>query len=396
MNVALSPTDDKTPAYSHRLHFRGVILANLGSPASPREEDVRVYLDEFLMDPRILDMPWPLRWLIVKRFILPKRPAQSARAYRSIWRKDGSPLIAFTERVRAKLEAHLETPVVIAMRYGQPSVCAGLEKLLERIQPGGEVILLPMYPHYAMSTYETLALKTLAEFEKLVGVKVTDDKAATRWLRESVVAAQGDGRAIVRQVGDYTLRVIPPHYDHPDYIASLAASIRPVLDADDFDYILFSFHGIPERHLQKTTLKVGLTQRRKGAKKKGDGDVDNKAQALDYRHQALMTMHLTARALGLDSGRYSLAFQSRLGRDKWLGPATADELTRLARAGVKRLAVVTPSFTVDCLETLEEMGIAGRETFMAAGGEHFQLIPCLNDRDDWVRALAGMVEASSG
>ncbi len=373
---------------------RGLLLANLGSPAAPTEEAVRVYLDEFLMDPRVLDLPYPLRWLIVKRFILPKRPAHSARAYQRVWRREGSPLIAFTERVRAKLEARLEMPVVTAMRYGQPSVRAGLEKLLGRIEPGGEVILLPMYPHYAMSTYETLALKTLAELEKLVGVKVTDDKAATRWLRESVVAAQGDGRAIVRQVGDYTLRVIPPHYDHPDYIASLAASIRPILDADDFDHLLFSFHGIPERHLHKTTLEVGLTQRRKGAKgKEGREEVDSEVRALDYRHQALMTTRLTAGALGLGPDRNSLAFQSRLGRDKWLGPATADELTRLARAGVKRLAVVTPSFTVDCLETLEEMSLTGRDTFLRAGGERFQLIPCLNDRDDWVRALAGMVAA---
>ncbi len=370
----------------------GLLLANLGSPASPTEEDVRVYLDEFLMDSRILDMPYPLRRLIVKRFILPKRPAQSARAYQSIWWEEGSPLIVLTERVRAKLAARLEMPVVKAMRYGQPSVRSGLETLLEQIDPGGEVILLPMYPHYAMSTYETLALKSLAELEALVGTKATGDKAATRWLREAVTRA--DGRAITRQVGEYTLRIIPTHYNHPDYIAALAASIRLILDAKDFDHLLFSFHGIPERHLQKTTLKVGLTQRRKSAKKKGEEEMDNEAQALNYRYQVWMTTHLTARALGLRPDQYSIAFQSRLGRDKWLGPATADVLARLPRAGVKRLAVVTPSFTVDCLETLEEIGMAGRETFMAAGGERFQLIPCLNDRDDWVTALAGMVEAS--
>ncbi len=389
MNVALSPTDDKTPAYSNRLHLRGVILANLGSPASPDEADVRVYLDEFLMDSRILDMPYPLRWLIVKRFILPKRPAQSASAYQSIWWEDGSPLIALTDRVRAKLEARLNMPVVMAMRYGQPSVRSGLEKLLGRIEPGGEVILLPMYPHYAMSTYETLALKTLAEFEKLVGVKVTGDRAATRWLRGAVAQAQADRKAIARQVGEYTLRIIPPHYDHPDYIASLAASIRPILDSNDFVHLLFSYHGIPERHLHKTAPRGA------GCLRDGCCATAAAAHAVCYRHQVFTTTRLVAQTLALRPDQYSVAFQSRLGRDKWLEPATADELARLARVGVKRLAVVTPSFTVDCLETLEEIGIAGRETFLDAGGEHFQLIPCLNDRDDWVTAMAGMVAASA-
>ena len=381
----------------------GLLLANLGSPASPAEEDVRVYLDEFLMDARIIDMPYPLRWLIVKRFILPQRPAQSARAYQRIWWEEGSPLIVLTDRVRARLEARLGMPVVTAMRYGQPSVRAGLEKLLGSIESGGEIILLPMYPHYAMSTYETLVLKTLAEMEALLGAKVTGDKTATRWLREAVTRA--DERTITRRVGEYTLRIIPPHYDHSDYIAALAASIRPILDANDFDHLLFSFHGIPERHLHKTAPRGSGCLRESCCMSKNEWGreevISNQLsvssekllQRVCYRHQAFATMHLAARALGLDFDRYSLAFQSRLGRDKWLEPATADELARLARAGVKRLAVVTPSFTVDCLETLEEIGMVGREIFLRAGGEHFQLIPCLNDRDDWVRALAEMVEA---
>ncbi len=388
------------------LPSQGVLLANLGSPASPTEEDVRVYLDEFLMDSRILDMPYPLRWLIVKRFILPKRPAQSAHAYQSIWWEEGSPLIVLTDRVRAKLEARLGMPVVMAMRYGQPSVRSGLETLLERIEPGGEVILFPMYPHYAMSTYETLALKTLAEFEKLVGVKATGDKAATRWLRESVARAEADGWAIARQVGAYTLRIIPPHFYHSDYIASLTASIRPFLDNDDFDHLLFSYHGIPERHLHKTAPRGSrclqgdccVTERGKVISNQYSVfsvqySRSNNTYAVCYRHQVFETTRLVARALGLWPDQYSIAFQSRLGRDKWLEPATADELARLARAGVKRLAVVTPSFMVDCLETLEEIGMAGRETFLDAGGDHFQLIPCLNDRDDWVAAMAGMVAA---
>ncbi len=369
------------------MHPRGLLLANLGSPDSPSESDVRAYLDEFLMDPRIIDMPYPLRWLIVKRFILPKRPAQSAHAYQTIWWEEGSPLIVLAERVRAKLEARLDMPVALGMRYGNPSVRAGLEALLAQIDPGGEIILLPMYPHYAMSTYETLALKLLAEFQKLIGVKVTPDQAAERWLRDAV--SQADGRALALAVGEYTLRIIPPHYDHPDYIAALADSIRPILASDDLDHVLFSYHGIPERHLHKTAPKGA------GCLREGCCTTATAAHALCYRHQVFTTTRLAARKLGLRPDQYAIAFQSRLGRDKWLEPATADELARLPRAGVNRLAVVTPSFTVDCLETLEEIGIAGRETFLEAGGEHFQLIPCLNDNDDWVEAMAGMVLADS-
>jgi ferrochelatase len=365
-------------------HFtKGVLLANLGSPASPDEADVRAYLDEFLMDSRIIDMPYPLRWIIVKRFILPKRPAESAHAYQSIWWEEGSPLIVLTERVRVKLEARLGMPVVKAMRYAQPSIRTGLETLLQQVDAGGEIILLPMYPHYAMSTYETLVLKTLAELETLAGVRQTGDRQAQRWLREAVARAQG--RSFSRPVGDYTLTVIPPHYDHPDYIASLVASARGVLEAGDFDHFLFSYHGIPERHLHKTAPK--------GAGCLSDGcctaSVD--AHAVCYRHQVHATTRAFARAVGLHPDQYSLSFQSRLGRDEWLKPYTAEELARLARAGVKRLAVITPSFTVDCLETLEEIGMEGRDIFLEAGGEDFQLIPCLNDSDDWIEAMAGMV-----
>ena len=362
---------------------RGVLLANLGSPASPEEADVRAYLDEFLMDPRVLDMPYPLRWLIVKRFILPKRPAESAHAYQSIWWDEGAPLIVLTNRVREKLEARLGMPVITAMRYGEPSVRTGLESLLARVDPGGEVILFPMYPHYAMSTYETLALKTLTELEKLVGVQVTDDKVAERWLRDAI--SHEGGRSIARQVGPYTLRIIRPHYHHPGYIQALAASIRPVLASGDVDLLLFSYHGIPERHLHKTSPK-GVRCLRDDCCRTA-----TTAHALCYRHQVFTTTRLVARALGLRPDQYTISFQSRLGRDAWLKPYTAEELVRLARAGVKRLAVVTPSFTVDCLETLEEIGMAGRSSFLDAGGEDFRRIPCLNDNDDWVEVMAGMV-----
>ena len=360
---------------------------------------MRAYLDEFLMDSRIIDLPYPLRWFIVKRMIMPKRPAQSARAYQSVWWEEGSPLIVLTERVRAKLAARLEMPVVMAMRYAQPSIRAGLEDLLKRIEPGGEIILLPMYPHYAMSTYETLVLKTLAELEQLAGIRPTPDRRAQSWLRSAV--QESKGRTFSRIVGGITLRVIPPHFHHPDYINALSASIKPWLKDGDYDHMLFSYHGIPERHLHKTAPRGSkclredccMTANERGREEvfSNQYSVISNSQALCYRRQAFITMHKTARALGLSPDRYSLSFQSRLGRDEWLKPYTVDELPRLARAGVKRLVVITPSFTVDCLETLEEIGMEGREIFLQAGGEDFQLIPCLNDNDDWIKAMAGMI-----
>ncbi len=392
----------------NHINYRGVLLANLGSPLSPTEPDVRAYLDEFLMDPRIIDLPYPLRWFIVKHTILPKRPAQSARAYQRIWSEDGSPLIAYTDRVRAKLESLLNMPVVMAMRYAQPSIRSGLASLLEQIHPGGEITLFPMYPHYAMSTYETLVLKTLTELEKLVGVKSTPDQEAQSWLRDSVRRVRW--HPFFRRVGVYTLRIIPPHYDHPDYVAALVASVRSTLDVSEFDHLLFSYHGIPERHLHKTappgsgcltrschicasvTPQTAETAEVNNRYAIFSQDVPND---VCYRHQVFDTTRLTARALGLHPNQYSVTFQSRLGRDEWLKPYTAEELKRLARAGVKRLAVITPSFTVDCLETLEEIGMEGRDIFLQAGGEDFRLIPCLNDNDDWVEGMAKMITQTS-
>jgi ferrochelatase len=361
----------------------GILLANLGSPASPTEGDVRAFLGEFLMDKRVMDMPAPIRSLIVKRMILPKRPAQSALAYQRIWWEEGSPLVVLTERVRAKLEAALHVPVVAAMRYGQPSLRSGLKQLLTALGPAGEVVVFPMYPHYAMSTYETLVLKTMAELEQLVGVGQSSERAMQRWLRQAV--SHHHSRALVRKVGAYRLRIIPPHYDHPDYIAALVASARPALERADFQHLLFSFHGIPERHLRKTAPRGSRCLR---ATCQVSTPV---AHGVCYRHHVYATARAFAWAAGLSANDYSVSFQSRLGRDAWLQPYTVDELVRLARAGVERLAVITPSFTVDCLETLEEIGMEARKVFLQAGGKDFQLIPCLNDDDAWIQAMAGMV-----
>ncbi len=334
--------------------MRGVLLVNTGSPDSPEVADVRRYLGQFLMDGRVLDQPWPLRKLIVSGFILPRRPQRSAEAYRAIWWPEGSPQVTLSRRLADGLQAALGAPVGLAMRYGNPSIEAGLGELLQ--QGIDELLLIPLFPHYAMSTTESV---------------VEETQAVLKRLRPGL-----------------PLDVPPPFYADARYIAALAASAQPYLD-QGYDHLLFSYHGLPERHLRKTDPT--------GRHCLAAADcctTPSPAHATCYRHQVLRTTELVVQALGVPSDRHSLAFQSRLGRDKWLLPATAAELERLAQAGVRRLLVICPAFVVDCLETLEEIGIAGREAFLAAGGESFTLIPALNDQPQWVAAFAELIRDS--
>lgn len=327
---------------------KGILLINLGSPASPSVRDVRRYLNEFLMDERVIDAPGLIRWIIVKLFILPFRPGPSAHAYQSIWQDEGSPLIVLNQRLLNRLREKMADPVALAMRYGQPSVESGLSQLIaDRVT---EIFLIPLYPHYAMSTVET----------SVVQVRETLHKIAP----------------------NIKLTTIPPFYDHPDYIDALAASARPHL-SEDYDHLLFSYHGLPERHLKKTDptgqhcLLVANCCR-----------VESPAHDYCYKHQCLRTTAEFVRKLKIPAGTYTVAFQSRLGRDPWLTPFSDEEMIRLARAGIKRLAVICPSFITDCLETLEEIGLRGKKLFLENGGDELRLIPCLNDHPQWVETLA--------
>jgi len=330
---------------------RGVLLVNLGSPDSPTVPDVRRYLGQFLMDERVLDVPWLLRKLIVSGFILPFRPKQSAEAYRQIWTEEGSPLVVISRRVAEKLQAQVDMPVALAMTYGNPSIDEGLRRLLDdRSHTIREVFLIPLFPHYAMSTYETVVIAVRQALSRL------------------------DGRV--------SLTVQPPFYNNEAYIDVLVAAAQPYLQGD-YDHLLFSYHGLPERHLRKTdpTGKHCLAR--------ADCCLTPSAvHATCYRAQVFRTTEAFVRCAGVPASKYSVAFQSRLGRDRWLRPYTAAELARLAQAGVKRLRVVCPAFVADCLETLEEIGTRGRETFLSAGGAEFQLIPCLNDHPRWLQVLA--------
>jgi len=326
-----------------------ILLVNLGSPKSPSTSDVRKYLRQFLMDERVIDIPAFPRWLLVNGIIAPFRAPSSAAKYRSIWTEEGSPLIALTRQLARKLENYRGMPVYYCMRYGVP----GPRQVMQQIESDHpeikEVLLFPLYPHYAMSSYET----------------------AVEYVRK------------IWQSGQYPfhLRIVEPYYNHPDYIEALSNSILPWLD-DDYDHLLFSYHGIPERHLKKTDPTGHHCLESENC-----CQVTSPAHAYCYRHQVLETTRLVAQKLKLSEDRYSISFQSRLGRDKWLGPSTASVLQQLPRQGIKKILVVTPAFVSDCLETLEEIRQEGRNTFLEAGGEVFEHIPCLNDHDYWVGAL---------
>ena len=328
---------------------RAVLLVNLGSPDSPAVGDVRRYLRQFLMDGRVLDAPYPVRFGLVHFAILPFRPKRSAEAYRQVWLREGSPLVVTSRRVQAALQQRLNIPVELAMRYQNPSIETAVSALAGRGVE--ELLLIPMFPHYAMSSYETAVERV-----------------------RSVLRKKAPGM---------NLRVAPPYFDHPDYIEALVASAAEHLDRDH-DHLLFSFHGIPERHLRKTDPTCGHCLKRDNC-----CEVPSPAHARCYRAQCFRTVDAFVAGTGLN--RYSIAFQSRLGRDPWLRPYTDAELARLAREGVKRLLVICPAFVSDCLETIEEIGMRGRETFLKAGGEQFTLIPCLNQHPRWIAALEQLV-----
>lgn len=330
---------------------KAVLLVNLGSPDSPSVPDVRRYLREFLMDGRVLDAPWPIRFGIVNLAILPKRPRSSAQAYRSIWQDEGSPLVATSHRVQSALQDRLSIPVELAMRYRNPSIDAALENLAAR--EIDELLLIPLFPHYAMSSYET----------------------AVERVRDAV-------RNIAPRM---RLRVQAPYYNRPDYIEALVASATPHLK-EDYDHLLFSYHGLPERHLRKSDQSGCHC-----LKASNCCEVPSPAHATCYRAQCFQTTRAFAAKAGLPAGKFSIAFQSRLGRDPWMQPYADQAIERLARAGAKRLLVICPAFVSDCLETLEEIGMRGSETFREAGGESLGLIPCLNEHPAWLRTLQRMV-----
>jgi ferrochelatase len=332
---------------------RGILLANLGSPDSYQVKDVRTYLAEFLMDERVIDLPYISRLLLVRGIIVPFRAPKSAAKYKTIWTENGSPLIHISRQVQQKLKNATQLPVELCMRYANPTPAFALDTLARENPDLKEVVLVPLYPHYAMSSYET-AVEHVKETHR-----------------------QG--------TYPFQLKVVPPFFNHPQYINSLANSIRPHLD-QEFDHLLFSYHGIPKRHVLKTDCTKSHCFSTDTC-----CAVASKAHDVCYRHQIIRTTQQVAEKLGLPKEKFSFSFQSRLGTDAWLLPYTVERLKNFPEEGIKKLLVVCPAFVSDCLETLEEIQLEGRDDFMKAGGERYSVIPCLNDRDDWIQTLVTLV-----
>jgi ferrochelatase len=332
-----------------------LLVLNLGSPDSPAPAQVRRYLREFLSDPRVIDINAFGRWALLNFFILPFRPRKSGEAYAKIWTPAGSPLVGHTRALTAKLKARLpaDWDVDFAMRYGSPSLASRLEALLARSPE--RLILLPMYPQYAASsTGSTL---------------------------EAVFAILG------RRWNVPAIRVVPPFYSHPGFLDACAAEGRPLLESFRPDHILFSYHGLPERQIRKSEGAPGHCLQ-------ADDSCCASISAQNnfcYRAQCFETTRQLAARLHLAPARYSIGFQSRLGRTPWIKPYTDQVVTELARQGKKRLLVFEPSFTADCLETLEEIAIRARDSFLAAGGESLMLVPAVNSSDAWADAAADLV-----
>ncbi len=336
---------------------RAILLANLGSPDSTAVKDVKRYLNEFLMDERVIDVPYLLRSILVKGIIVPFRSPKSAAKYRTIWTEDGSPLIHITRQLTKLVAEDSGLPAYMCMRYANPNPRTVLAEIASRHPDLKVLVLMPLYPHYALSSYETAV--------------------------EHVKRAHEAGGY------SFTLKIVPPFFDDEDYINALANSIKPSLERP-YDHMLFSYHGIPERHVKKTDPTgnhclncVDCCQ------------VPSAAHAFCYRHQIIQTTKLAAKALNIPENKYSFSFQSRLGTDKWLKPYSVEEFRRMPEQGIKNLVVACPAFVSDCLETLEEIWVEGKEVFQKAGGHSFHVVPCLNTDSMWVKTITKLVNAQA-
>lgn len=327
--------------------MKALILNNIGTPEGFDTEAVRDYLNEFLMDPDIISLPKPLRWLLVKKLIVPRRGSQSAAKYRKIWMTEGSPLMVWSLRFARSLGQELGSDwrVELGMRYGKPGTREVLEKL--RDEGATEIFFAPMYPQWAKATTES----GISEFK----------------------------RSLSRMGWQVPYRLLKPFFHESAFIKATAASIRPHLKPGD--HLLFSYHGLPESQIKETP---GCLRENTCCERAAN------AGFRCYRAHCVRDSREIAHELGWPEGSWSSAFQSRLGPAKWIGPSTDEVLRELAAQG-KSVVVACPSFVVDCLETLEEIGIEGRKEYLRAGGRSYELVPCLNDDPNWVAAFAGIV-----
>tara|TARA_Y100000768_G_scaffold334681_1_gene275524 strand:- start:157 stop:1173 length:1017 start_codon:yes stop_codon:yes gene_type:complete len=330
-----------------------ILLVNLGSPKSLSKADVKEYLKEFLSDDYVVDLPKILQQFILRAFILPFRPSKTKEAYEKIWEEDGSPLIINTQKIATSLSEKTGWKVDIAMRYQEPSIREKVKKYKER--KTSEVIVIPLYPHHAMSTTKT----TKIEIDKIVSEEYPSLK----------------------------VKYIEPFYDDPRYIDALSHSIKPYLD--DLDKLIFSYHGIPERHLTKGDVVGDHCM-----KVENCCDINCKSSQNCYRSNVLATSKLTADQLELADNQWMVSFQSRVSimGPAWLKPYTDIEIDKLGENGMEKIGVVCPSFIADCLETLEEIEMQAKESFIESGGKELVYIPCLNNNPEFINALESIIE----
>jgi ferrochelatase len=336
---------------------KGLLLVNLGTPDAPETGAVRRYLREFLSDSRVVDINPVGRWFLLNFIILPFRSPKSAHAYRTIWTQEGSPLMVHSRALTAAVTQRLagDYEVELAMRYGNPSLPDAVARLRQRGVT--DFTVLPLYPQEAPSSSGSSLARTYEVLSEAWDVP--------------------------------NVRAVPAFHDHPAFLGAFVEVARPVITGMRADHVLFSFHGVPERHVRKSDpsgrhcLATG-----------GCCDVLTDANRHCYRAQCFATARGLAQGLGLGSEGWSVAFQSRLGRTPWIQPYTDVVLPELATRGVKRLAVMCPAFVADCLETVEEVAIRGRDQFLASGGEAFTLVPSLNAHPAWVDGVVRLIRES--
>jgi len=335
----------------------GVLLINVGTPDDTTPESVGRYLRQFLMDGHVLDMPYLKRWLLVNRVIVPHRQEHTAKHYQEIDTEEGLPLLVHTRNLATELSAELsnrehEYVVAIGMRYGNPSIRSALAKL--KAHNVDRIVAVPLYPQYTQSSFATAVAET---------------------------------RKRARQLGlTNQLSFVPPFYGDSGFIKVSADVVAQHLNSRAPDHFLFSFHSVPTRHIKKLDSSGGRCLINADC-----CDEIRTANQDCYRAQCIATARSIARELGLAADRYTACFQSQLGKDEWIGPALEDLLRELPNRGIRTVAVFCPSFVADCLETLEEIGIRGREEFAKAGGQELILIPCLNSEPLWIKAAADFI-----
>jgi len=336
----------------------GLLLVQLGTPDSPGTSDVRRYLREFLSDPHVIDLPPLKRWLLLNLIILPFRPRRSAEAYARIWTDRGSPLLYHSRELAAKVQDRLGPSVTVGlgMRYGRPSIASALEEM--RDAGSRRIAVLPLYPQYSDATTGT-------------SVERVSTCAAALWDRPE-------------------LQIVPPFYDHPAFIDACAAVARPHLESREVEKVIFSFHGLPERHLRKADPTGGHCLRRDDC-----CDRIGEANRSCYRAHCHATARRLADRLEVPAARRVVCFQSRLGREPWTRPYTDEVIEAEAGRGIRRAVILSPAFVADCLETLEELGIRGGTAWKAAGGEALDLVPGLNAGDDWADAVVAIARDGS-